>query len=154
MNKIRFTLIVLSLLGVCISGYALYLHYATSSGVCHFNDMFNCDLVNKSDYAEILGIPVAALGIVGYALLWAGAILSEKKRLYALLTLLASIGGLFFALYLTSLEIFVIKAYCIVCLSSQLVIILTTILSIILFRQTRIPSGMTKATSYDAGRTS
>ena len=139
MNKVRSTLIILAIFGVCISGYAVYLHYAPSSGVCHFNRTFDCDLVNKSDYAEILGIPVAAFGVIGYGVLWAGAVLSEKKRSYALLTLFASIGGFLFALYLTGLEIFVINAYCIVCLASQLVILVMVILSFLLVRQHKAP---------------
>lgn len=150
MNKIRFALIILAIAGICISGYALYLHYATSSGVCHFNATFDCDLVNKSDYSEILGIPVAVFGILGYAALWIGAALGEKKRMYALLTLYASIAGFLFALYLTGLEIFVINAYCIVCLSSQAVILAMMILSIFFVRTKELPQS-TISTSYESG---
>lgn len=53
--------------GVAVSSVSLYEHFATSTtSFCNFSDVFNCDLVNRSEYSRVLGVPVALIGIVGY----------------------------------------------------------------------------------------
>src|SRR5262249_48812554 len=71
-NRILFAIIaVLSLAGVFISAVSLQRHYAKSaSDFCDFSQQFNCDIVNRSEYSELAGIPVAAIGIAGYAVLF------------------------------------------------------------------------------------
>lgn len=72
-----------------------------------------CDAVNASSYSSLFGIPVAAIGALGYAALLAlalWALLSPATAPYWLthLRLLFAGLGLFFALYLTAIELFVI----------------------------------------------
>ena len=43
--------------------------------------------------------------------------------------LLASLGGLLFSFYLSGIEAFVLKTWCLVCVTSQLLILLITILA-------------------------
>lgn len=75
--------------------------------------------MNQGIYSEIEHIPVAALGIFGYLVLAVGSLLLHKQKMWFLLTLIAALIGLGFALYLTSIEAFVLKTYCLVCLASQ-----------------------------------
>ena len=93
-------------LGVAVTaaagfGVALYLggqHYASaSSSVCNVNEIFNCDVVNRSAYSEIAGVSVALLGAGVYAGMVAAAVGSLVKpasfRLMGhLITLLAAVS--------------------------------------------------------------
>lgn len=134
MNKILLKLIIgLALFGVALSIYSLaHKTGFTSGALCNLSDTFSCDIVNQGPYSEIYGIPVAAIGVVGYVLLFIGALMKMKNpqdKGLSLFILLASYGGLAFALYLTSLEAFVLYAWCIVCLLSQATIAALAVLS-------------------------
>ncbi len=70
-NRILFLLVaLLSLAGVIVSVVSLQRHYAKSAtAFCDFNQKFSCDIVNRSEYSTIQGIPVAGIGVVGYGAL-------------------------------------------------------------------------------------
>src|ERR1700719_4826988 len=92
----------LALAGVAVSSVSLQHHYATSqTNYCDFGASFNCDIVNRSIYSTVLGIPDALIGIVGYGVLLAVATLYRTKTETPLMLLIASTAGLSFALYLT-----------------------------------------------------
>src|ERR1700737_5515350 len=56
--------------GVAVSSVSLYEHFATSTtSFCDFSESFNCDIVNRSAYSTVLGVPVALIGIIGYLLI-------------------------------------------------------------------------------------
>jgi uncharacterized membrane protein len=116
--------------GVLLSSVSLYHHLGTSKGsFCDLSQSFNCDLVNRSPYSTFHGLPVALIGIIGYVLLLALATVYRQKPETPIMLLAASIGGTCFALYLTYLEGYVIHAWCILCLSSLIDIILIAVLS-------------------------
>lgn len=121
---------VLSLAGAIVSAISLQRHYAKSeTAFCQFGQKFNCDIVNRSEYSSVEGIPVAAIGVAGYAALF---LLSTFWRLRADTPnrlLAASIAGLAFALYLTYIEAYVLTTWCILCVSSQLLILLISLLA-------------------------
>ncbi len=131
MRKKLIAILILALAGIAVSAYALKLHYTVGpSTFCNINDTFNCDVVNKSWASEIAGVPVALLGIVGYALLAIGSawlLVTQKLRQLTWGAMsLASAGALGFALFLTGVEIFDLQAYCVVCLASQAIILAIT----------------------------
>ncbi|HBO99595.1 MAG: Vitamin K epoxide reductase family protein [Candidatus Uhrbacteria bacterium GW2011_GWF2_41_16] len=135
-KKISFLILVLSLFGLGIAGYSLAYHNNIVSGsFCTLNATFDCGIVSRGPYSEIAGIPVALIGIFGYLLLGAGAILhlrqSEDIGSSAFLVL-ASTGGLGFSGYLTGLEAWVIHAWCLLCLVSQATILSIFIASLFL----------------------
>ncbi|TAL19234.1 hypothetical protein EPN90_04095, partial [Patescibacteria group bacterium] len=107
------------------------------SGVCNWGERISCDLVNKSVFSEIGGVPVAIIGIVGYAsLLLAALILHNKKnRRAAGFLLLLVLGGLLFSFYLTWMEIYWLRAYCPICLVSQSLILAITLLTVSVFKK-------------------
>lgn len=132
---IPLTIIIIGIVGVVVSAYALSLHNKeTADTFCNINETFNCDVVNKGQYSEIAGIPVAIFGMIGYAVLIIGAVLAMKRKNLWEYVMMAAGLGLAFALYLTYLEAFVIEAYCLVCLASQLLILVAFIISVIQFR--------------------
>jgi vitamin-K-epoxide reductase (warfarin-sensitive) len=121
---------VLALAGVLVSSVSLHHHYGTSQTTyCDFGASFNCDIVNRSIYSTMFGIPDALIGILGYGLLLALATLYRSKEQTPWMLLIAATAGLGFALYLTYIEKFVLATWCILCLSSLTLIILITALS-------------------------
>jgi vitamin-K-epoxide reductase (warfarin-sensitive) len=131
-NRIFFLLIaVLSLAGMVVSGISLQRHYAKSATqFCEIGEKFNCDIVNRSEYSTIAGIPVAGIGVAGYAVLFALATLHRSRTETPIRLVIASIGGLAFALYLTYIEAYVLTTWCILCLTSLLLIFLIAVLAV------------------------
>jgi len=124
---------VLALAGIVVSSVSLQHHYATSkTNYCDFGESFNCDIVNRSIYSTVLGIPDALIGILGYASLLALATFYRAKMETPAMLLIASLAGLGFALYLTYIEGFVLATWCILCLSSLTLIFLIAVLSAVL----------------------
>jgi vitamin-K-epoxide reductase (warfarin-sensitive) len=133
-NGVWFSLIaVLALAGMAVSAVSLQRHYATSaSGFCDFGERFNCDVVNRSEYSEIIGIPVAGIGIVGYGVLLALSTFFRGRVETPIRLLSAAFAGLAFALYLTYIEGHVLETWCILCLSSLVLIVAITILAAVI----------------------
>jgi uncharacterized membrane protein len=124
---------VLAVAGVAVSSVSLYHHFGTSKTTyCDFGENFNCDIVNRSTYSTMLGIPDALIGILGYAALFALATRYRHKSEMPLMLLIASLAGLGFALYLTYIEAFILATWCILCLSSLAMIFLITVFSSVL----------------------
>lgn len=109
----------LAVAGIVVSAISLERHYAKSpSEFCDFGERFNCDVVNRSEYSSVMGIPVAGIGIVGYGVLLTLATLYRSRPETPLRLLIAAVAGLAFALYLTYIEGHVLETWCILCLSS------------------------------------
>jgi vitamin-K-epoxide reductase (warfarin-sensitive) len=121
---------ILAVCGIVVSSTSLQHHYATSkTQYCDIGETFNCDIVNRSEYSSILGIPVALVGMIGYAALAGlGTVYRERRETPAMLFGGAA-AGLTFALYLTYIEGRVLGVWCILCLSSLALITTITILS-------------------------
>ena len=134
---------VLSIAGIAVSGVSLQRHYAKSAtSYCDFNQNFNCDIVNRSEYSELAGIPVAGIGVAGYALLFILSALRKSRAETPTQLLSASIWGLGFALYLTYVEAYQLRTWCILCLASQALIFIITVLSVIIKFKGRTASGV------------
>jgi vitamin-K-epoxide reductase (warfarin-sensitive) len=118
-------IVLLCLAGVLTASLALGEHYNTNPSPCSINDRWDCGIVNHSPYALIRSVPVALIGIMGYALL--AALAGRFPRLTALLAL----GGAIFSLRLTRIEWKLLGVWCIYCVSSQIIIALVLVLSLI-----------------------
>jgi vitamin-K-epoxide reductase (warfarin-sensitive) len=137
-GRLLLAIALLSLGGAAVSSLSLYQHYGTDkSSYCDFGEKFNCDIVNRSSYSEVQGVPVALIGILGYLTLFGLATLRRDGTGTPLLLLIASFAGLSFALYLTYVEKFILAVWCILCLSSLGVIASVTILSSVLVLRER-----------------
>jgi uncharacterized membrane protein len=128
-GRLGWAIFLIAAVGLVLSCVSVYDHYKKDpSAFCDINETFNCDIVNRSIYSEIGGIPVSIIGVAGYAALMVLSRMAGQKRL-SLLMLLGTIGGLGFALYLTYIEARVLMVWCIVCLCSLATISVLTILS-------------------------
>jgi uncharacterized membrane protein len=115
----RRTLVIgaLGLVGLGVAIYLTIVHYTGAEPICGISH--GCHTVQTSKYAELGGIPVAVLGLVGYAVLLLGLFVpGENGRL--LRVAIVAIGFLFSA-YLTYLELFVIDAICQWCVASAVI---------------------------------
>lgn len=124
MSVHRQTVAVLALVGIAIATY-LWLHAIGVVGVLKCGTG-GCEIVQASSYARLLGVPVAFFGVVGYVALFGismvGAQPALVSRTWPTRWLLAlSSAGFLFTVYLTSLEMFVIHAWCRWCLASAAV---------------------------------
>ena len=120
--------LALNILALLDTAYLIYLHYKpTATEWCKFGEKFDCDIVNKSIYAEIFDIPVAVLGFGTYLVLFALAWMVRKKigSTSALLWFMFGITaiGVLFSGYLTTIELFVLGAICIFCIVQQIIIL-------------------------------
>lgn len=131
-NRILFAVIaVLSLGGIAVSAVSLQRHYAKSAtAYCDFSQKFSCDIVNRSAYSSIEGIPVAGIGVAGYAALFGLAFFWKSRANTPNRLLVAALAGLAFALYLTYIEAYELMTWCILCLISLAIISLISILAI------------------------
>jgi vitamin-K-epoxide reductase (warfarin-sensitive) len=110
---------VLAVAGIAVSAVSLERHYAKSaSAFCDIGERFNCDIVNRSEYSTVMGIPVAGIGMVGYGVLLALVTIYRSRSETPMRLLVAAVAGLGFALYLTYVEGYVLETWCILCLSS------------------------------------
>ena len=133
-NRTLFVLIaILSFAGISVSAISLQRHYAKSaSEFCDFSQKFNCDIVNRSEYSEVEGMPVAGIGVLGYAALFFLSTFWISRTETPNRLLAASISGLCFALYLTYVEAGRLKTWCILCVISQALILLITMFAAVI----------------------
>src|SRR4029077_9742356 len=121
---------ILSLAGMIVSSISLERHYASSAtSYCEFGEKFNCDIVNRSEYSSLAGIPVSLIGVTGYGLLLTLSTLWRSRPETPTRLLMAAGAGLVFALYLTYIEAYVLTTWCILCLTSLVLIASITALA-------------------------
>ena len=142
-RKLFLAIAILAVLGMAVSSVSLDHHFRKSKTTyCDFGQSFNCDIVNRSEYSTVAGMPVALIGIMGYAALLAFATFYREKAETPGILVVGSVGGLGFALYLTYIEKYVLFAWCILCLTSLAVIFSITVLSVTLLMRSmrRLPT--------------
>lgn len=113
---------ILAVAGLLVAGYLTLVHYQHGALVCGLGD---CALVQSSSYAELMGLPVAILGMGMYATILVLSILRnqapERDDLLTTILFMGALAGLIYALYLTYVEIWVIDAICQWCVISALI---------------------------------
>ena len=111
--------------GLLVAGYLSYVEVGQTEAVC--GTVGNCHAVQASPYAQVLGVPVGVIGVLGYALMlgaWSVSLRNDALARYATLALIVMASlGIAFSAYLTFLEPFVIGASCAWCLTSALIML-------------------------------
>ena len=125
-RNLRIGAAILALAGIGVATYIAIAEGGGGAPKCLAGG-HGCETVAKSHYAHLAGINVAVIGIVGYALLLAAAVLpGDAGRFGGFLMALVGFG---FSAYLTYLELFVIDAICQWCVASAVLMTLLFIVS-------------------------
>jgi uncharacterized membrane protein len=135
-SGLTIAIIVVCLLGIADAGYLVYVHYAKLTLLCvgGHGGQSSCETVQSSPYAELSGVPVALLGLIGYVvILLALAIPGDLGRMVGFGVALVGFG---FSMYLTYRELFTIHAICEWCVGSAVLMTTLTILTAIRFLRT------------------
>ncbi len=127
---------VAAFVGLGVAAYLTYVETQSVQAIC--GPVGDCNAVQSSSYARIWGIlPVGVLGAFGYIAIlaaWYSRHLPQKLgwiTTYAPIALFGmALFGTIFSVYLTYLELYVIKAVCIWCISSAVIITLLLLLSL------------------------
>ena len=134
----------LALAGIFISTYlTLYKLGVVGELSCTIG---SCETVNTSRWSVFLGLPVAAWGLFFYVDVFAVALAGTTRRLEnqpiisIVLVAEAAIGVLFSA-WLTYLELAVIHAICIWCMTSAIIVVLILLVSFADWREMRVALG-------------
>jgi uncharacterized membrane protein/glutaredoxin len=120
-------------LGIGVAAYLSYVETRSVEAVC--GPVGDCNAVQQSRYAKLFDfLPVGVLGLLGYLGMLAAWIMRKYLPKLAKPADIAFLGMTFFAvifsLYLTYLEPFVIRAVCIWCLASAVIVTLLLLLGI------------------------
>lgn len=109
--------------GLLVAGYLAYVEVNAVKATCGV--VGDCNAVQQSPYAQIFGVPVGVIGVLGYVLMLLVWLVGRMGYRWAdgALLLLALVGTAF-STYLTFLEPFVIGATCFWCLTSALVMLM------------------------------
>ena len=122
-DPLRPVAMLLALVGVAIAGYLTYVHYAGIDPVCTGGG--GCEKVQTSEYAELAGVPVALLGLLGYVgILSLLALWREETG--RIVVLIVAWGGLAFSAYLQYRSLVTVDAKCIWCIGSAVTMLLIT----------------------------
>jgi uncharacterized membrane protein len=158
MERMKYLIALLAVAGIVVSSIALHVHTLAPGAAepCAVTDHFDCGAVGHSKFSVFPPqtpdelddngqfhpnkphIPIATIGIVGYALI---AICALWGRMRIVLEL-ARIGFLC-AAFLSYIEAYVIYKWCIYCLCSQAIItaiLLASIAAVLLQRRRRAAS--------------
>jgi uncharacterized membrane protein len=119
----RQALALLAVVGILIALY-LTLSKVGVIGVLSCS-IGSCETVNTSRWSILLGVPIAAWGVAAYVALLALALAGSgetREQSVAIARMLVALAGwsVLFSAWLTYLELFVIHAICIWCLTSAL----------------------------------
>jgi vitamin-K-epoxide reductase (warfarin-sensitive) len=131
----RYFIALLAAVGLLVSVLSLRVHYSHEEQFCDINAHWDCGVVNHSRYAEIKGIPVAVLGIAGYAAIVLLGLTTRRR-----LVVLAALIGLGFALYLSHIEADVLQVWCLYCVVSQIMIALIFTAGVVDLVRSKLPA--------------
>lgn len=126
-SRLRAAIAALAVAGAGIAAYLTYVHYADVDAFCVAGGG-GCEKVQTSEYAELAGIPVAVLGLIGYLSILASLLVrGDNGRLAGAVLALSGFG---FSAYLTYRELFTIDAICQWCVASAVVMALLAVLTV------------------------
>jgi uncharacterized membrane protein len=126
-RALRIILTVLTLAGLGVASYLTYVHYAGIKPACTLGE--SCTKVQTSVYSELLGVPVALIGLLGYIAIL-GSLVAPENETTRFVTMAFTLLGFGFSAYLTYRELFSIHAICEECASSAVIMTIMVCLSV------------------------
>jgi uncharacterized membrane protein len=127
-NILLFTAI-LSFVGIIFAAYLTYDHfYPIQQPICIPGSWLDCGKVLHGPYNNVLGIPFAILGLIGFVIVFLFSVIRlahwgrDYTKNFFLVVLLFAFFGAVVSWYLTYLELFVIYAICPFCFTCFILI--------------------------------
>ena len=121
-SRLRVAIGALALAGLAIASYLTYARYSGTQLYCATG---GCETVQHSRYAVVAGIPIAVLGLVGYAAVLGTA--TRRGPLAAAAGVAVAAAGMVCSAYLLAAQLFLIHAVCQWCVASDVVVSLLAI---------------------------
>lgn len=110
--------LILALIGLSDASYLTLRHFSVVSGKCLVGQ--GCDRVLASAYSVFAGVPVAAFGVAYYLVIAAFtlAALFTKHPRWMLAAGALSVAGIMASAWFVYLQLFVLHAICVYCMTS------------------------------------
>ena len=125
-RSLRIAQAVVAVAGLGVAGYLTAVRASGDDPTCVIGG--GCRTVQQSEYSELLGIPVAWLGLAAYVGLLIAAILpGQPGRALGLFTAVVSFG---FSAWLTYAELVLIDAVCAWCVVSAVLVTLSLMIAL------------------------
>lgn len=130
-NKLRISSLILAVLGLLNSIYLTWVKFTGKYELC--GPIGNCESVNTSQYSEVFGIPIALLGAGAYLVMIISLSLESRGSFWVeyspIIVFGGSLIGVLYSIYLTYIEVAVLKAICPYCVISAIILVLLLVLS-------------------------
>jgi len=119
-------ILVFAFLGLADSAYLAQHEIDGTPLICNIQNLSGCNIVAASEYSRLFGIPLAEYGVLFYSILFVLAALELVILSHLLRRVLQIISliGVIASVYFTSVQVFVIGAFCIYCLASAIIALL------------------------------
>lgn len=132
--------VALVVLGLVVSIYMTIYKVLNADAMCLGSG--DCSTVNASRYSEVNGIPVAAIGVLGYLAILAAHYFEKRNRFFeqngVMMIFGMALTGFLFTVWLIYVETALLKALCPFCVTSQAAMTVIFIIAVIrLIRQTQ-----------------
>jgi uncharacterized membrane protein len=123
--------LILAVLGLLNSIYLTWVKFTGKYELC--GPIGNCESVNTSQYSEVFGIPIALLGAGAYLVMIISLSLESRGSFWVeyspIIVFGGSLIGVLYSIYLTYIEVAVLKAICPYCVISAIILVLLLVLS-------------------------
>jgi len=132
-KRLKQVIIGITVLGLLVSIYMTIYKLTNNDSMCL--GLGGCSIVNASGYSEVYGIPVAAVGVLGYLSILAVFFLERNPGFFqtngSMLQFALTLTGFLFTVWLIFVEVALLKAYCPFCITSQVAMTTIFILTVI-----------------------
>ena len=130
LNRIPYVLVLLGGAGFAIGSYLTIAHWGDQPIACA--GVGDCGYVNSSEYASIGGVPVSGLGSLLYLAMTLTALAWSRRSDVDWLPIAywgQALAGAGYAAYLTYVELWVLHAICVWCVTSAVLLTLSLVLA-------------------------
>lgn len=128
-RALRASVAALALAGAAVAGYLTWVRYSGATIACTTG---GCETVQSSSYSEIVGVPVALLGLLGYLAVAASAL--RETDLFRVAGAAVALAAAGFGAYLLVVQIAVIGAVCDWCLTSDAIAAALAVVTVLRLR--------------------
>ena len=129
--RLRLAIGALALAGAAIAAYLTWTKLADVDIACPTG---GCEVVQRSSYAELAGVPISLLGLLAFVAILGSAAVRGLPAAGA--GAAVALAGAAFSVYLVAVQAFVLDAFCVWCLVSDALMVVLAVLATIRLART------------------